>query len=113
MQLTAHDALGAHAKDELGLTEVLAARPLQAALASACSFSVGAALPVTVVVLSPASWLISLVAVCSLLFLALLGGIAAQVGGANIWKGVLRVSFWSALSMAVTTAIGAITATTP
>lgn len=110
-QLTAHDALGAHSRDELGLTDVLAARPLQAALASACSFSIGAALPVAVVLLSPANWLITMVAVCSLVFLALLGGIAAKVGGASIWKGVLRVGFWSALSMGVTTAIGAMTGT--
>jgi len=107
-QLIAHDPLGAYARDELGLTEELSARPLQAALASACSFSTGAALPLLVVTLASAAQLIPLVSGASLLFLAFLGGLAAHVGGASLIKGVSRVSFWSALAMAVTAGIGAL-----
>jgi VIT1/CCC1 family predicted Fe2+/Mn2+ transporter len=107
-QLMAHDALEAHARDELGLTDVATARPLQAALASAASFSVGAALPLLVAVLSPLSRLIPAVAIASLLFLALLGAAGAYMGGASMTKGVIRVAFWSSLSMAVTTGIGAL-----
>jgi VIT1/CCC1 family predicted Fe2+/Mn2+ transporter len=107
-QLIARDPLGSYARDELGLTETLSARPLQAALASACSFSTGAALPLLVVALASAAQLIPLVSGASLLFLAFLGGLAAHVGGASVGKGVLRVTFWSALAMAVTAGIGAL-----
>ena len=107
--LTAHDAIGAHARDELGITENMRARPLQAALASALSFAVGAALPLVVVVLlAPMSVLAPAIAGSSLLFLALLGGLAARAGGARVGRGVLRVVFWSALSMAAASGIGAL-----
>ncbi|HEX9172511.1 MAG TPA: VIT family protein [Telluria sp.] len=105
-QLMQHDAIGAHVRDELGLTEALSARPLQAAGASALSFALGAALPLLAVLLAPTRTLAPVVAVASLFFLALLGGLAARAGGANVGKGVLRVTFWSALSMAVTALIG-------
>lgn len=105
-QLMEHDALGAHARDELGIFEASRARPLQAALASAGSFAAGALLPLAVVVTVPAAYLIPAVAVASLVSLALLGGLAAKIGGANVAKGVLRVTFWSALAMTVTAAIG-------
>ena len=107
-QLMAHDALGAHARDELGITEAFSAKPLQAALASACSFGAGALLPLLVVALSPARMLIPFVAISALVFLAFLGGLAAKAGGADVAKGVMRVTFWSALAMAVTAGIGAI-----
>jgi len=107
-QLMAHDALGAHASDELGISKTFSARPLQAALASACSFAVGAALPLSVVAVAPPANLVPLVAASSLLFLALLGGLAAQVGGAKVGRGVLRITFWSALAMAVTAGVGAL-----
>ena len=107
-QLMAHDALGAHARDELGITSTLSARPLQAALASAGSFALGAALPLLVVLTVPSQALSIAVAGASLLFLALLGGVAAWAGGANIRRGVLRVMFWSALAMGLTAAIGAL-----
>ena len=106
IQLTAHDALGAHARDELGITDTLRARPLQAALASAASFAVGAALPLLVTTLAPESILIPLVAVTSLMFLALLGGLAARAGGAGVMTGATRVLFWGALAMASTAAVG-------
>lgn len=106
-QLTAHDALGAHARDELGISEALAARPLQAAWTSAASFSVGAVLPLVVTAVAPQSLLIPLVAATSLLFLALLGGIAARAGGAGVMTGALRVTFWGALAMALTAVVGA------
>lgn len=105
--LMAHDALAAHSKDELGITDALSAKPLQAALASALSFAIGAALPLLVVLLAPHENLIPYTVVASLLFLALLGGLAAKAGGASIKKGVLRVAFWSALSMAAAASIGA------
>jgi VIT1/CCC1 family predicted Fe2+/Mn2+ transporter len=105
-QLTAHDALGAHARDELGITEALRARPVQAALASAASFAAGAILPLAVTALSPPQALIPVVAGTSLAFLALLGGVAARAGGASVLKGAIRVTFWSALAMAVTAAVG-------
>jgi len=105
-QLTAHDALGAHARDELGITEALRARPVQAALASAASFAAGAILPLAVTALSPPPVLIPVVAGTSLAFLALLGGVAARAGGASVLKGAIRVTFWSALAMAVTAAVG-------
>jgi VIT1/CCC1 family predicted Fe2+/Mn2+ transporter len=105
-QLMAHDALGAHARDELGISETLAARPIQAALASAASFAVGAALPLIVTALSPERLLMLLVAVTSLVFLALLGGVAARAGGAPVGVGALRVTFWGALAMGLTAAVG-------
>lgn len=107
-QLMEHDALGAHARDELGITEELSARPLQAALASAASFAVGALLPLLVAYMAAASNLIALVAVTSLLFLALLGALAARAGGAALATGALRVTFWGALAMGATAAVGAL-----
>ena len=111
-QLMAHDALSAHARDELGFSETQRARPLQAALTSAVSFAVGAALPLTVTALAPPSALILLVAATSLVFLALLGGWAAHTGGASIKMGALRVTFWGALAMVVTAGVGALFGTT-
>ncbi len=105
-QLTAHDALSAHARDELGITEALRARPLQAALASASSFAVGAALPLAITAATPPQALIPVVAGASLALLALLGGVAARAGGASVLKGAIRVTFWSALAMAATAAVG-------
>ena len=107
-QLMAHDALGAHARDELGISDTLRARPIQAALASAASFAVGAALPLLVAVVTPVARLIPLVSGTSLLFLALLGGMAASVGGAGVWKGAIRVTFWGALAMAITAGVGSL-----
>ncbi len=106
-KLMQHDALGAHARDELGITETTTARPLQAAFASAGSFAAGAALPLAVVILAPAQHLIPLVAVAAFASLMILGGLAAKTGGANITAGVARVAFWSALAMGVTAGIGA------
>jgi VIT1/CCC1 family predicted Fe2+/Mn2+ transporter len=105
-QLTAHDAIGAHARDELGISEALSARPVQAALASAASFAVGALLPLGVTALAPAPSLMAWVSVTSLLFLALLGAIAARAGGAGLAAGAWRVTFWGALAMALTAGIG-------
>jgi vacuolar iron transporter family protein len=110
-QLMAHDALGAHARDELGISGTLRARPLQAALASACSFAAGAAMPLVVVALAPESSLIPVVSGASLLFLAVLGGLAAHIGSANVATGIMRITFWSALAMGVTAAIGALIGT--
>ncbi len=110
-QLMAHDALGAHARDELGITENLRARPIQAAIASACSFAVGAAMPLIVAAIVPHAGLIVSVSVSSLLFLALLGALAARAGGAAVVPSVLRVTFWGALAMGVTAGIGALVAT--
>jgi VIT1/CCC1 family predicted Fe2+/Mn2+ transporter len=107
-QLMKHDALGAHARDELGITEVLSARPMQAALASAASFAVGAALPLAVTAFGPETMLIPLVSGTSLLFLGLLGGVAAKAGGAGVWAGAARVTFWGALAMALTAGVGAV-----
>ena len=107
-QLMAHDALGAHARDDLGITEALSAKPLQAAIASAISFSAGALLPLIVVVLSPENHVIGAVAVASLFLLAALGGLAAKVGRASVMRGIMRVTLWSALAMAVTAGIGAL-----
>jgi VIT1/CCC1 family predicted Fe2+/Mn2+ transporter len=107
-QLMAHDALGAHARDELGITEAQAARPIQAALVSAASFAVGAALPLGVAFLASASWLSGAVSATSLVFLALLGGLAARVGGADVSRGAMRVMFWGALAMALTAGVGAL-----
>jgi VIT1/CCC1 family predicted Fe2+/Mn2+ transporter len=105
-QLMAHDALGAHARDELGISEQLKARPLQAALASATSFATGSAMPLIAVALAPVDRLIPVVAVSSLLFLAVLGALAARAGGAPIGIGAGRVTFWGALAMALTAAVG-------
>ncbi len=105
-QLMAHDALGAHARDELGLSATLSARPLQAALASACSFAAGAALPLLVALLSPQAYLIPSLVAASLLCLLVLGGMSAKAGGAPILAGAWRVAFWSALAMGVTAGVG-------
>ena len=113
-QLMAHDALGAHARDELGISAPLRARPIQAALASAASFVAGAVMPLMVTAVAPEARLIPFVSGTSLLFLALLGGLAARAGGAGVLKGALRVTFWGALAMALTAGVGALfgTATT-
>ena len=108
LQLTAHDALGSHARDELGINDTMSAQPIQAALASAASFALGAALPLLVVLLIPSSNLILPVALMSLAFLAALGGLAAKVGGANCWLGATRVAFWGVLAMAVSAGIGSL-----
>lgn len=105
-QLMANDALGAHARDELGISETLIARPVQAALASAATFAVGAAVPLLTVLIAPQDALILLVAGTSLLFLAVLGGLAALAGGASAWTGSVRVTFWGALAIAATAGIG-------
>jgi VIT1/CCC1 family predicted Fe2+/Mn2+ transporter len=107
-QLMKHDALGAHARDELGISETLSARPIQAALASAASFAVGAVLPLVVTALAPQSGLIAWVSGTSLAFLALLGVVAARVGGAGALIGAWRVTFWGALAMAITAGVGAL-----
>ena len=107
-QLTAHDALGAHARDELGISETFTARPVQAALASAGTFAVGAVLPLLVVLWVPVSGLMWSVSGSSLLFLALLGSLAARVGGASVITAAARVSFWGALAMALTAGVGAL-----
>jgi len=107
-QLMAHNALDAHMRDELGITETLKARPLQAAAASAASFAVGAALPLLVVTLAPNKGLLTSVFVTSLIFLALLGGIAARTGGAGVAKGSMRITFWGALAMVITAGVGAL-----
>lgn len=104
--LTAHDALGAHARDELGLAEMHRARPIQAALTSALTFAVGAALPLAAAAMLPMSSLIAGVALAALLFLMLLGGVGARAGGAAVGKGIVRVAFWGVIAMAATYAIG-------
>ena len=106
--LMAHDALGAHARDELGLSDTTAARPVQAALASAASFSVGALLPIAVIAMAAPAQLILWVSLSSLAFLAGLGAVSAQAGGAPVWNGVWRVAFWGAFAMAVTAGAGAL-----
>jgi VIT1/CCC1 family predicted Fe2+/Mn2+ transporter len=105
-QLMAKDALGAHTRDELGISETVGAKPLQAALTSAASFTVGAALPLLCAWLAPQQSLVLVVAATSLIFLAILGGLAAYTGGASIPKGVWRVTFWGALAMAITAGVG-------
>jgi VIT1/CCC1 family predicted Fe2+/Mn2+ transporter len=105
-ELMAHDALGAHARDELGITDLSIARPLQAAAASAASFAAGAVLPLAVAVLVSAQAALIAIPATTLVFLALLGGLAARVGGARLSIGVARVTFWGALAMAATAAIG-------
>jgi VIT1/CCC1 family predicted Fe2+/Mn2+ transporter len=107
-QLMAHDALGAHARDELGISETLRARPLQAALSSAASFAVGAAMPLLVSAVAPEVGLIPVVFGTSVVFLALLGGLAARAGGASMMTGAVRVTFWGALAMALTAGVGAL-----
>jgi len=107
-QLMVHDALGAHARDELGISTALSARPIQAALTSAVTFAVGAAMPLMVTAVAPESALIPLVSGTSLVFLTLLGGLAARAGGAGVTVGAIRVTFWGALAMAVTAGIGAL-----
>ena len=107
-QLMAHDALGAHARDELGISDASTARPVQAALASAVTFSVGAALPLVIVLLVPLSALMWAVSGSALLFLALLGALAARAGGASVITAAARVTFWGALAMALTAGVGAL-----
>jgi VIT1/CCC1 family predicted Fe2+/Mn2+ transporter len=110
-ELMAHDALGAHARDELGITDGVKPRPVQAALASAASFFTGAALPLLIVLLMPMEIIIPAVSVASLIFLATLGAVAAKTGGASMLKGAFRVTFWGALALAVTAGIGALVGT--
>ena len=105
-QLMERDALGAHVRDELGITEVHRARPIQAALASAATFAIGAAMPVMLAAFSGTSYVILTVSVSTLIFLALLGAIAAKTGGANVIVGALRVTFWGALAMGITAVVG-------
>ena len=105
-QLMANDALSAHARDELGISEITTARPVQAALTSAASFTVGAAMPLLMVVVSPTGALVPFVSAASLGFLAFLGAIGARTGGANVLRGTARVTFWGALAMALTAGIG-------
>lgn len=105
-QLMAKDALAAHARDELGISEITTARPIQAALTSAASFSVGAAMPLLMVILAPAGSLAPLVTAASLVFLAVLGAVGAKAGGANVFRATARVTFWGALAMAITAGIG-------
>ena len=107
-QLMAHDALGAHTRDELGISQALSARPVQAAFASAASFAVGGAMPLLVTLLAPETRLICLVSGTSLVFLAFLGGVAARVGGARVALGAMRVTFWGALAMGLTAGVGAL-----
>jgi VIT1/CCC1 family predicted Fe2+/Mn2+ transporter len=107
-QLMARDALGAHARDELGISEITTARPIQAALTSALTFSGGAALPLVAAMAVPANMIVVTVSVASLLFLALLGGVGARAGGAPIVKAVARVTFWGAIAMALTAGVGAV-----
>lgn len=107
-QLMQHDALGAHSRDELGISDTLTARPIQAALTSAATFSVGAALPLLLVALLPTAWLMWAVSGSSLLFLALLGSLAARAGGASVLTAAARVTFWGALAMALTSGVGAL-----
>jgi vacuolar iron transporter family protein len=107
-QLMKHDALGSHARDELGITDIFTARPIQAAVASAAAFSVGALMPLLMVLLSNSKNLIFIVSTASLIFLIALGVLAALVGGSNPWKGAFRVSFWGALAMAITAGIGSL-----
>jgi len=106
-QLMVHDALGAHARDELGITDMHSARPVQAAFASAATFAVGAAMPLLTILVAPAAHAGEVVAGTSLVFLAVLGGVAAQAGGAPVAAASLRVTFWGALAMALTAAAGA------
>jgi VIT1/CCC1 family predicted Fe2+/Mn2+ transporter len=108
LQLMAHDALGAHARDELGISDMTAAKPLQAALASACSFAAGAALPLLVVILSPISAVVGTTVGASLVFLVLLGVVSARTGGAKPLRAALRVLIWGALAMGITALVGSL-----
>ena len=110
-QLMAKDALAAHAHDELGISEMTTARPIQAALTSAATFAVGAAMPLAMVLVAPTASLVWVVSAASLLFLAFLGAIGAKAGGANVMKATLRVTFWGAFAMALTAGIGALVGT--
>ena len=103
-----HDALAAHARDELGMVDIHRARPFQAAWASAASFACGASLPLVVVALTAGALLIPLVSAASLVFLAILGGVAARTGGAGIIAGAIRVTFWGAFAMALTAGVGSL-----
>jgi VIT1/CCC1 family predicted Fe2+/Mn2+ transporter len=107
-QLMAHDALGAHARDELGVSAAMVARPVQAAFASATSFAVGAALPLALTIVTPSTILVEAVSIASLVFLALLGAVGAKMGGAGVLKASIRVTVWGAFAMAVTAGIGAL-----
>jgi vacuolar iron transporter family protein len=108
IQLTARDALGAHARDELGISEIVTAHPIQAALVSAATFAVGAVIPVLTAALVPAAHVAPIVAVTTLVALSVLGGLGASAGGAGVVKGAVRVTFWGALAMAATAAVGMI-----
>ncbi len=108
MQLTAHDALAAHSRDELGITDAMNAKPVQAALASAGTFALGAALPLLVAFFATPASTIPYIAVTSLAFLAALGGLAAQAGGASLFKGACRVAFWGVLAMVATAGVGSL-----
>ncbi len=105
-KLMSGDALGTHARDELGITEALRARPVQAALASAISFAVGAMVPIAAVLLAPSAWVTEVLSATALSTLVILGGIAAYAGGASIVRGAVRVSFWGALAMGITAGVG-------
>lgn len=105
-QLMLKDALGAHARDEIGLSEILTARPLQAAMTSAVTFATGAVLPVAVAALLPQALVTPVVMASGLVLLAILGALAARVGGANLWRGAFRVMFWGALAMGVSALVG-------
>lgn len=107
-QLMAKDALGAHGRDELGISDTLSARPVQAALASAATFTVGAAMPLLLVIFAPPSALVWTVSASSLVFLALLGSLAARAGGSSVSRAAVRVTFWGALAMALTAGVGAL-----
>ncbi len=109
----AHDALGAHARDELGITEALNAKPVQAAIASAATFAVGAALPLLVVLIAPHSHLAWIVSLTSLIFLAALGAVAAYIGGSGALKSAARVTFWGALAMLLTAVVGSFFGVSP
>jgi VIT1/CCC1 family predicted Fe2+/Mn2+ transporter len=112
-QLMAHDALGTHAREELGISETMSANPIQAALASAATFTVGAALPLLVILVAPAAYLSWTVSITSLLFLAALGGLAAYVGGSSVLKAAARVTFWGVLAMALSAVVGTFFNVTP
>lgn len=107
-QLMAKDALGAHARDELGISEITAARPIQAAITSALTFAVGAALPLAAAMLAPEGRIVLVVSVAAILFLAILGAVGGRAGGAGVWKPVARVTFWGALALAATAGVGAL-----
>ncbi|WP_374472601.1 VIT family protein [Phenylobacterium sp.] len=107
-QLMAKDALAAHARDELGISEITAARPIQAAVTSALTFSAGAALPLAAALMAPERQIVAAVAASSILFLALLGAVGARAGGASLWKPVLRVTVWGALALGATAGVGAL-----